>query len=224
MTLKEKWLIIGVSGVTCGGKTTLSTELNKMIPSSIMISQDDYFLDVDDSRHTWIPELNHINFDITSSLDMDKMYNDIMNLIKTKENVYMNKDVCDTKTNSLSTELTNVTELTKLLCKKVQEVNVRILILEGFCIFNHSPVADLCCLKYYFTLTRDECYKRRIKRVYEPPDCPGYFEKCVWPEYLNLLDEVKTTVKDVEYFDGTLPSPIEKVLLDIYSLVENWHK
>lgn len=219
MTVKEKWLIIGISGVTCGGKTTLSTELNKMIPSSVMISQDDYFLEVDDPRHTWIPELNHINFDIMSSLDMDKMYLDILNLVKAKENVYTSKDVCDTKTDSHSAEFTNSTELAKLLCKKVQEANVRILILEGFCILNYAPIADLCCLKYYFTLTREECYERRIKRVYEPPDCPGYFEKCVWPEYLNLFDEVEKAVKNVDYFDGTLPSPIDRVLLNIYCLV-----
>jgi nicotinamide/nicotinate riboside kinase len=71
--MSSKILIIGISGVTCGGKTTLAYKLNKMFPTSKLISQDDYFLDVDDPRHTWITELNHINFDILSSLDMEKM-------------------------------------------------------------------------------------------------------------------------------------------------------
>lgn len=210
----EKWLIIGVSGVTCGGKTTLSTELNKIIEHSVMISQDDYFLDVNDARHTWIPELNHINFDIISSLDMEKMYADVLKLIKNKETDRRNVPV-PTKTGPTLIQCTNIDDLKKMLCTKVKSTGLKVLIIEGFCIFNYKPIADLCCLKYYFTLTKDECHKRRVTRIYEPPDCPGYFEKCAWPEYLKLLDDVQANVKDVKYFDGTSSPPYQEVLMDI---------
>jgi len=210
----EKWLIIGVSGVTCGGKTTLSTELNKIIPHSVMISQDDYFKDVADPTHTWIAELNHINFDIISSLDMEKMHQDLTSMLKTTENL-RNK----TKNGLNLMTFTDTNNLQKNLCKKIEETGTKVLIIEGFCIFNYKPIADLCNLKYYFTLTKDECYKRRITRVYEPPDCPGYFEKCAWPEYLNLLGDVNENVKNVKYFDGTLKTPLNEVLMDICQLL-----
>ncbi|KAJ8969151.1 hypothetical protein NQ314_001892 [Rhamnusium bicolor] len=79
--LEGNLIIIGISGVTCGGKTTTATQLNNIFPNSKIFSQDDYFLDVEDPRHVWIPELNHINFDILTSLDMEKMHDDILKFI-----------------------------------------------------------------------------------------------------------------------------------------------
>lgn len=212
----ENWLIIGISGVTCGGKTTLATELNKIFPQSRIISQDDYFLDVDDPRHVWIPELNHIHFDIISSLDMEKMLSDIQNIIKNNtkhaNGFTKNGGIVSLQTNSKN-------DLIKNIQSKLNNINTNILILEGFCILNHKPIEALCDLKYFFQLDRDACFERRVKRVYEPPDCPGYFERCVWPEYLNQLDDVRNNVKNVKYFDQTNQDPMLDVLLDITTIL-----
>ncbi|XP_017479575.1 PREDICTED: nicotinamide riboside kinase 1 [Rhagoletis zephyria] len=86
------WLVIGVSGVTCGGKTTLAHRLRDyfkqmcgaplwstpyIVGDVQLISQDDYFLPVDDLRHKWNDKLNVINFELLSSLDMKQMLSDI---------------------------------------------------------------------------------------------------------------------------------------------------
>ncbi|XP_067644324.1 uncharacterized protein [Eurosta solidaginis] len=86
------WLVIGVSGVTCGGKTTLAQRLRDyfqqlrgaelwntayIVGDVQLISQDDYFLPVDDVRHKWNDKLNVINFELLSSLDMKQMLSDI---------------------------------------------------------------------------------------------------------------------------------------------------
>lgn len=214
---EEKCIVLGICGVTCGGKSTLANQLNRLIPQSILISQDDYFLDIGDSRHTYIPELNHINFDIITSLDMDKMFNDVLKQILHSKSDSIVKNVSNIMHINKSEE--NVNNIQELLCKKIKDCNTKIYIIEGFCIFNYKPLVDLFHLKYYFTLPKDICYKRRIARTYEPPDCPNYFEKCVWPEYLNLLNDVEQNVKNVRYLDGTIQPPLEDILHHIYSLL-----
>lgn len=76
-----KRLVIGVAGTTCSGKSTLASEIHKAFPRSIMINQDNYFLPVDDPRHTKVPELNCLNFDLMSSLDMKQMHADVLDKV-----------------------------------------------------------------------------------------------------------------------------------------------
>ncbi|XP_051174682.1 nicotinamide riboside kinase 1 [Leptopilina boulardi] len=173
-----EWLVIGISGATCSGKTTIAQKLHKDLKNSILIQQDTYFHDVDDPRHIWIEELNHINFDIISSLDMKKMYSDIRKILDEKP---LFNNVVSPKNEK------------------------KILIIEGFLIFDYKPILDLCNLKYFLTLEKEECYNRRKLRVYEPPDVPGYFEKVVWPEYVNHLKVImnnKELMKSIKFYDG----------------------
>ncbi|KAH8395355.1 hypothetical protein KR222_010545 [Zaprionus bogoriensis] len=91
-----QWLVIGVSGVTCGGKTTLAHGLYDYFkglrnaplwntPYTIgdvkIVSQDDYFLPVDDRRHLMVESLNVINFEVLGALDMKQMLVDIAQII-----------------------------------------------------------------------------------------------------------------------------------------------
>lgn len=214
--MSEKWLILGISGATCGGKTTIANKLIEIFTNGRVISQDNYFLPVDDDRHVWIPELNHINFDILTSLDMDKMHEDI-------------EAVASNSTCHEDTNLSNHAELVPLtsnlsrkeLVEKLAQKKLRILIVEGFCIFYHKPIESLCDLKYFITLNKEECYKRRMQRVYEPPDCPGYFENCVWPEYLRQLEDVKSNVENVTYISEFTEDPIEIILEEIKRTVNS---
>uniref|UniRef100_A0A1B6LX11 Phosphoribulokinase/uridine kinase domain-containing protein n=1 Tax=Graphocephala atropunctata TaxID=36148 RepID=A0A1B6LX11_9HEMI len=75
------WLVVGVSGVTCGGKTTFATALHQAYPSSTIVHQDHYFLSPDDPRHILVPELGHLNWEIPSSLDMESMYKHVDNIL-----------------------------------------------------------------------------------------------------------------------------------------------
>ncbi|GJQ84207.1 Nrk1 [Trypoxylus dichotomus] len=216
--MSKQWLIIGISGATCGGKTTIANNLNSIFPGSRVLSQDSYFLPVDDDRHVWIPELNHINFDILTSLDMDKMHSDIKEIVAGSIcKIDTSKSKCSERSPLISGNLTDLQEKIKeMLIKK----KVNILIVEGFCIFYHKPIESLCNLKYFVTLNKEECHKRRLKRVYEPPDCPGYFEHCVWPEYLRQLEDVKSTIKNVHYISEFTEDPIKVVLNDLVLLLD----
>ncbi|KZC13480.1 PREDICTED: nicotinamide riboside kinase 1 [Dufourea novaeangliae] len=173
-----KWIVLGISGATCSGKTSLVNRLQTELKNSVVIHQDHYFLPVDDPRHTKIPELNHMNWEIITSVDMDKMRSDVLKLLET------------------SSDGNNSTETN----------DVKVLILDGFLLFQCKLISNLCDKKYFLTLTKEQCWERRKDRCYDPPDVPGYFEKVVWPEYLKQKNELlkdKDLYKHITFVDGS---------------------
>lgn len=210
----KKLLVVGISGVTCGGKTTLATQLHNILPNSTIFTQDDYFRDVDDPMHVWVPELNHINYDILSSLNMDKMMNDVLKFIHDNNLVQIPSKKTETFKNKIQSN--GIDKLPDNIKNRTH-----ILIIDGFTIFNYKKWGYLFNLKYFFTLDKEECYKRRTKRVYDPPDCPGYFEKVAWPEYLKNKKEVEESVEDVKFLANIGPNFVDNILGDILEYVCN---
>ncbi|KAL3866375.1 hypothetical protein ACJMK2_043678 [Sinanodonta woodiana] len=70
-------LLIGISGTTNSGKTTLAIQLVQKIPGCDIIHQDQYFVTPGDRRLEYVPEVNHHNWEAYSALDMDKMTYDV---------------------------------------------------------------------------------------------------------------------------------------------------
>lgn len=136
-----------------------------------LISQDNYFLSVDHPNHTWINHLNHINWDVITALDMNRMCTDVKDIIG--DYTLYAKD---------STEIFP-------LSSHRQPKELNILIIEGFLIYNHPAIAELCQLKFHFHLPYEICFARRSVRTYEPADVPGYFESCVWPMYQQYFKD-----------------------------------
>ncbi|EFN82408.1 nicotinamide riboside kinase 1 [Harpegnathos saltator] len=160
MATTKRWFVIGISGATCSGKSTLAKKIYDNFPGSVMVQQDDYFLPVDDLRHVKVAELNHINWEVMTSLDMQKMHSDVLKILELHEK------------------------------STAHSSGRRLLILDGFLLFKHKAITDLCDRKYFLTLSEELCCERRTNRPYEPPDPPGYFEKVVWPEYINYKREI----------------------------------
>uniref|UniRef100_A0A3P8WSY6 Nicotinamide riboside kinase 1 n=1 Tax=Cynoglossus semilaevis TaxID=244447 RepID=A0A3P8WSY6_CYNSE len=69
-----KTLILGIGGMTNGGKSTLARRLHQQIPNSCIIAQDTYF---------------KVVFSVLSALHMDKMINDV-DLWRKDPEAYMN--------------------------------------------------------------------------------------------------------------------------------------
>ncbi|XP_036363833.1 nicotinamide riboside kinase 1-like isoform X1 [Octopus sinensis] len=78
---------------------------------------------------------------------------------------------------------------------------VHLLLVDGFLIFNHRPLSEMFDRKYFLTVSKDVCIERRSNRVYDPPDCDGYFEKIAWPYYLKNLEAISDQ-KDIVYHDS----------------------
>uniref|UniRef100_A0A1B6DB34 Phosphoribulokinase/uridine kinase domain-containing protein n=1 Tax=Clastoptera arizonana TaxID=38151 RepID=A0A1B6DB34_9HEMI len=179
--MKENWTVIAVSGVTCGGKSSLVKAMKDKFPHAIVIHQDDYFFLESDPRHTKVVSLNCLNWEIMSSIDMDKLRKDVEDILK-------------------------------------RSCNSKMLILDGFLVLNDEYLSKICKKKLYFILSEEECRKRRVARVYIPPDVPGYFDKIVWPEFLKSKDEALKLNPDLQLIDGSRST--ESILTELLQTLD----
>ncbi|XP_052633834.1 nicotinamide riboside kinase 1 isoform X3 [Harpia harpyja] len=136
-----KVLVIGLGGVTNGGKTTLAEKLKKMLPNCDIISQDDFFKPESEVE---TDERGFKLYDVLDALYMDEMVKSIRNWMKspTSSGVVMQEpqNTCD---NLKDTE------------------DVYILIVEGFLLYNYKPLNELWNRRYFLTLPYEECKRRR---------------------------------------------------------------
>jgi nicotinamide/nicotinate riboside kinase len=156
--------LIGISGCTNGGKTTLSKRLQKEFPNSTHLSQDDFYYPRDSKHYTYIPELESFNFDVISVINMEKFYQ----------------------------------ELKKLILSEKYEF----IFLDGFLLYEDEKIYNLLDKKYFLSLDKEECIRRRASRNYKTIDTPNYFEKCVWVEFLKYKQKCQSKYKDIIYLNG----------------------
>lgn len=171
------WTVVGISGATCSGKSSLARSLydhftqhsaDELVRNVRLIHQDDYFYKRDSSHHTWIPHMNYINREILSALDMPRMCLDVQTILNSPED------------------------------ESQQQQNI--LIIEGFLIFNHSELWQLFDIRIHMKVSGQVCLQRRLKRQYNPPNPPGYFEQFLWPFYEKHLAEY-VAAADREHID-----------------------
>lgn len=186
-----KLFIVGVSGVSGGGKSTLATKLheylidrtnadvfaNCSIKHVVLIQQDKYFYPRDSLHHIWIEEINFINREVLSAVDSERMWSDIEDSVSQLRTTEMNTNCSPNDT-----------------C---------ILLLEGFLIFNDDRINDLCDVRLHLTLTHEVCLERRLKRTWKHvnPQPIKYFHGYVWPSYEKHRASVKNP-NQIYYLNG----------------------
>ncbi|XP_034090910.1 nicotinamide riboside kinase 1 isoform X2 [Gymnodraco acuticeps] len=111
-----KTLVLGVGGVTNGGKSTLSKSLHKQVPNSCLIAQDAYFKD-----DSVVPvDINGFKqYDMLDALHMDTMMREVESWQKDPVAFLRQRGREHTTASA-------------------EEEEVYVLIVEGFLIFNHS--------------------------------------------------------------------------------------
>ncbi|XP_060055291.1 nicotinamide riboside kinase 1 isoform X2 [Erinaceus europaeus] len=190
-----KTFVIGIGGVTNGGKTTLAKNLQKHLPNCSVISQDDFFKPESEIERD---ENGFLQYDVLEALNMEKM---------------MSAITCWMESPTLS--------LTPIDWKSSEEICI--LIIEGFLLFNYKPFNTIWNRSYFLTIPYEECKRRRSTRVYEPPDPPGYFDGHVWPMYLQHRQVMESIPWDLVYLDGTKSE--QDLLLQVYEdLVQELEK
>ncbi|XP_048487341.1 nicotinamide riboside kinase 1 [Plutella xylostella] len=197
---KDQWFVIGISGVTCGGKTTLALKLKNVLCPVYVFNQDKYFYPDDSPKHVKCEGLEeeHNNYDILSSLDMERMYKDILDTMEGVSDMSIDRNTSD--------------KSGVMKCG-----NKKVLIVEGFTVLNYKPILDLCDLRYYIVLDYGECLSRRSRRRYDPPDVPGYFETCAWPEHIRYRAEIEKD-KSIKLLDGMRPDNFDYVVEELQTL------
>ncbi|XP_025940169.1 nicotinamide riboside kinase 1 [Apteryx mantelli] len=190
-----KVLVIGLGGVTNGGKTTLAEKLKKILPNCDIISQDDFFKPESEVE---TDQRGFKLYDVLDALYMDEMVKSIRS--------WMNSPAS-------SCVLTEESQTTCISPKNTEDIYI--LIVEGFLLYNYESLNELWDRRYFLTLPYEECKRRRSTRVYQPADTPGYFDGHVWPMYLKYKNELEENASNVVYLDGTKPQ--EELLSCVYN-------
>ncbi|KAL7638817.1 UNVERIFIED_CONTAM: hypothetical protein RMT77_010351 [Armadillidium vulgare] len=201
--------VIGISGVTNSGKTSLTQFLEKALHKNydvFQIHQDDY-IKLDDPKMCCKCGRRFMGSKLCSEDNTEfSCYHDWENLSA----FHMDKMWFDIQSN-----------LQNFLDKRFSPTKGKILIIEGFTIFEDLKILSICDTKIFLTLCADECKIRRSKRNYNPGDPEGYFEKCVWPAYQIYYEKIKTKDSDVFYVNGGNDqylihnSALEKVMVSL---------
>ncbi|XP_044193162.1 nicotinamide riboside kinase 1 isoform X1 [Thunnus albacares] len=179
-----KTLIVGVGGMTNGGKSTLSKSLHEQIHNSCIIAQDSFFKD---DSVVPVDSNGFKQYDTLDALHMDKMMSEVESWQRDPESFLRGRGLTSAHT-ALS----------------VNE-EVFVLIVEGFLIYNYrytKPLNELFDKRYFMEIPYDVCKMRRSSRVYTPPDPPGYFDGHVWPMYLKNHREMESMVSGIVFLDG----------------------
>uniref|UniRef100_A0A8C5LYJ6 Elongation factor 2 n=1 Tax=Leptobrachium leishanense TaxID=445787 RepID=A0A8C5LYJ6_9ANUR len=207
-TRKRKGLKEGISAldnfldklVTNGGKTTLTKRLLASLPNCCVVHQDDFFKL---PEHIEVGEDGFKQWDVITSIDMEAMVNTVTAWIENPAKFARSHGVTVCRLN-----------------EEHGENDIQILILEGFLLYNHKPLADMCAQRFYLTIPYEECKHRRSGRDYPIPDPPGLFDGHVWPMYLKHRCEMEESGVSVVSIDGLLSK--DDIFNQVYTNI--WNK
>jgi len=139
-------VIIGISGGTGSGKSTITNAIQKEVEDKITtIPQDSYYKNFD---HLPIEERNKINFDHPETLDNDLL---IKHLKKLKENKSIQMPVYDFKTHTRIEDT-------------ITKYPTKLIIIEGILIFENAALRDMMDIKIFVDTDADIRILRRIQR------------------------------------------------------------
>lgn len=162
----RKVIVIGVSGGSASGKTTVANRLKDECKDSVeLLSHDFYYLPHDDLP---FEERTKLNYDHPNAFDTERLIRDIKSL---KQYISIERPVYSYK------EHTRLTETVKVNPAKV-------IILEGFMIFENAELRNLMDIKVFVDTDADE---RLIRRIIRDVNERGRSLESVIAQYTNTV-------------------------------------
>ena len=191
-----KPILIGISGPSCSGKTTLSRVLKSIIPGTIVLHEDDFY-----KTDSAIPLKNGVqDWDCLDSIDLPLLTFTLRSFKDTgtvpskflHEEEDKEKKVSELE-NLQSTIASQRSSIKASLHQLEGKQPFSIAIIEGFLLYSEdfSHVRDLLDIKIFLRLDYPTMKKRRgdrkgyatIEGFWEDP--PGYVDDVVWPNYIK---------------------------------------
>ncbi|XP_040276358.1 nicotinamide riboside kinase 2 [Bufo bufo] len=188
-------IVIGIGGVTNGGKTTLTKRLVSVLPNCCVIHQDDFFKPPDQIE---VGEDGFKQWDVITAIDMEAMVNTVT--------AWAENPVKFARSHGIAPS-------------RPEFEDVQILILEGFLLYNHKLLANMCSERYYLSIPYEECKRRRSGRNYTIPDPPGLFDGHVWPMYLKHRQEMEESGVSIVALDGLRSK--NEIFTQVYTDIQN---
>lgn len=193
-------MLVGISGATCSGKTTLSHLLGKLFHNSRVYRQDDFYYADDDPHHIRDKKTGFINWEIPTAFNMEKLVREL----ETNGDIKEQHRFPNLRTNWQAHEVfdSDLSFDENFLNQVEQLKEAPLVFVEGILVLNDRKINSLCDIRIFIELDKETCWQRRRNRTYDPQDQIGYFEGLAWPYYLHNLGHLRTIESHVQYLDG----------------------
>ncbi|KAK9465588.1 P-loop containing nucleoside triphosphate hydrolase protein [Lipomyces arxii] len=185
----SRLIIIGVSGPSSSGKSTLGRLLHHVLPKSFILYEDDFY-----KPEEQIPIVNgELDWDCPEAIDF-VMLRSAVDYVRTnhclQDGLYSKEDK-----NALGkppVTLEEADEIKKQIVGQNSEVDeIKFCIVDGFLLFIDEELTSKLDVKLLLRAPYESLKARREARngyatlegFWQDP--PGYFEKIVWPGYVK---------------------------------------
>lgn len=226
MTTDKRVVLIGLSGCSSTGKTTIAKLTAELIKQGTLIHEDDFYKHDDEVPID--PKRNIANWDSPDALDFPLFRKELDHIHSTgdiKTELIHNNNVDDLKKFEISPEIV------EQLKEKYSTIDstFKIVLVDGFMLFNDPEVRSKLDIKILIRAPYTQLKQRRAARSgYQTLDSfwvdpPYYFDEFVYKSYADThgplflnndveghLDPVKAS--DIKDFMNSDEVPIEQTL------------
>jgi nicotinamide/nicotinate riboside kinase len=189
-------LIIGISGPSCSGKTTITRLLHQnLAPLTTLLHQDDFYVPDNQIPIVTLPDGSTIaDWDCRTSLDIPQLLK-ALETFRTTGSLEGVKTIQDQQApGTANVDEERVKQLAENIKTAVKSLgDLRILLVDGFLLFGGSvpevrgqfDVRILLAAKHADVKKRREERKKYVTQEGFWEDPPGYVDNIVWPNYVS---------------------------------------
>jgi nicotinamide/nicotinate riboside kinase len=218
--------LVGIGGSSCSGKSTITNWISQLLQAPI-IHQDGFFrpdskIPLLDGIPNWdCPEVQHSN----QAIDFEAFHEALRKLREGSVVEILGPNRPKLEQGKIPSE--KVLELVKQL----KSIKQSIVLIDGFMLYQNYTTIDLLHLHIFlhapFEVLKD---RRNQRKTYVTPeghwqDPPNYFEKVVWPMYLQnnslVLDSQFNQVKRIDSHQNSIEQVLELVLEAILDAISS---